>query len=93
VFAVTDMLALGVLDAASDARLRVPRDLSVVGFDDIPAASHSHPPLTTMSQSLRGQGQHAARMALAMIAGRRARVPVVTSEVVVRGTTAPPTTP
>lgn len=88
VFAVTDALALGVLDAAREAGLDVPAQVSVVGFDDIAAAARSHPPLTTLAQSLRGQGEHAARMALRLVEGKTVRSPRVDAELVVRGTTA-----
>ncbi|CAH0261226.1 LacI family DNA-binding transcriptional regulator [Plantibacter cousiniae (nom. nud.)] len=50
VFAANDQMALGVIHALSERRLRVPDDVSVVGFDDIPEAEHFAPPLTTMRQ-------------------------------------------
>jgi LacI family transcriptional regulator, galactose operon repressor len=49
VFCANDLMAFGVLDAALEAGLEVPRDLAVVGFDDIEAAAMTHPPLTTVS--------------------------------------------
>jgi DNA-binding LacI/PurR family transcriptional regulator len=87
-FAVTDILALGVLDAATDAGLTIPRDLSVVGFDDITAAATSTPPLTTVAHDLFGQGRAAARMALGLIAGESVRAPRVAAELVIRDSTA-----
>jgi DNA-binding LacI/PurR family transcriptional regulator len=90
VFAVTDALALGVLDSAHAVGLRVPRDLSVVGFDDIAEASRSRPALTTVSQALREQGAQSAILALRQVEGRRVRSVQVDSELVVRGSTAPP---
>ncbi len=90
VFAVTDALALGVLDAAHDVGLRVPRQLSVVGFDDIAATARSRPALTTVSQALREQGVQSARLALRQVDGRRVRSVQVDSALVVRGSTAPP---
>lgn len=50
VFAANDQMALGVIHALSERGLRVPDDVSVVGFDDIPEAEHFAPPLTTMRQ-------------------------------------------
>ncbi|QYU69841.1 LacI family DNA-binding transcriptional regulator [Leptolyngbya sp. 15MV] len=55
-FAASDLIAIGALRALSDAGLKVPGDVALVGFDDIPAASHSNPPLTTVMQDLRGAG-------------------------------------
>jgi len=90
VFTVTDVLALGVLAAASELRLSVPGELSVVGFDDIAEAARSSPALTTVSQSLFDQGQAAAQLALALVAGDAVRVPRTAVELVVRDSTAPP---
>ncbi len=90
VFAVTDVLALGALGAAADLGRRVPRDVSVVGFDDIPEAARSEPGLTTVSQSLYDQGQAAARLALELVAGHEVRSPRIRAELVVRQSTAPP---
>lgn len=56
-FAASDLIAIGALRALSDAGLKVPADVALVGFDDIPAASHSSPPLTTVMQDLRGAGR------------------------------------
>lgn len=90
IFAVTDVLALGVLQAAGELGLRVPADLSVVGFDDIEEAARAEPPLTTVSQSLYRQGKEAARAVLALLAGRRPRASRITPVLQVRASTAPP---
>jgi len=90
VFGVTDVLALGVLDAAASVGVSVPKDLSVVGFDDVAAAATSVPSLTTVSQSLFDQGRLAARVVLDQVAGREAEVPPIRTELVVRGSTAKP---
>lgn len=60
ILAFTDQLALGVLHAARAAGLAVPEDLSVTGFDDVPAARFAEPPLTTVSQHLTERGAAAA---------------------------------
>jgi DNA-binding LacI/PurR family transcriptional regulator len=86
-FAVTDILALGVLDAAIDAALRVPEDLSIAGFDDIEAAGVSNPPLTTVAHDLFGQGRAAARLAVRMIEGEAVRAPRITAQLIVRAST------
>jgi DNA-binding LacI/PurR family transcriptional regulator len=90
VFGVTDVLALGVLDAATGMGVEVPQQLSVVGFDDVAAAAASVPPLTTVAQSLFDQGRLAASVVLDQVAGRPVHIPPIRTEVVVRGSTAPP---
>jgi DNA-binding LacI/PurR family transcriptional regulator len=85
VFAVTDILALGVLDAAADAGLRVPAEVSVAGFDDLDAAAGAG--LTTVAHDLFGQGRAAARLALRRAAGQAARPPRISAELVVRTST------
>lgn len=87
VFAVTDVLALGVLDAAAAHHVAVPAQLSVVGFDDVAEAAASVPPLTTVSQSLFEQGGLAAQAVLDQLAGRKPKSRPIRSEVVVRGST------
>jgi DNA-binding LacI/PurR family transcriptional regulator len=87
IFAVTDILAIGVLDAAADAGLGVPQQLSVAGFDDIAAAASTAPPLTTVAHDLFGQGRAAARLARQLIAGESARPPRIKTELVVRKST------
>jgi DNA-binding LacI/PurR family transcriptional regulator len=88
ILAMSDLFALAAIDAAKELGLRVPDDLSVVGFDDIPIASQVTPPLTTVRQPLVEKG----RIAAELLFGRRsAAAPIVLpTELVVRGTTAPP---
>ncbi len=92
VFAGNDLQALGVYDAARERGLRVPEDLSVVGYDDIAPARWVSPALTTVHQPLRRMGVEAARMLLDPTArtaeGGVARVDLAT-HLVVRGSTAP----
>jgi len=66
-FAFNDVTAMGAILALREAGLRVPKDISVVGFDDVLAASTYSPPLTTVRQPLRNMGQTAASTLLAMI--------------------------
>lgn len=87
--------AMGVYQAAAEAGLRIPEDLSVVGYDDLPAAEWSVPPLTTVRQPLREMASAAAEMLLTLARGGplpRSRVELAT-ELVVRGSTAPPARP
>jgi len=67
VFAFNDVTAIGAISALRDAGIRVPRDVSVLGFDDILSASTHHPPLTTIHQPLRSMGQVAASTLLSLI--------------------------
>ncbi len=87
-FATTDVLALGVLDAAAALGVAVPGQLSVVGFDDIAEAAAASPPLTTVAQSLFDQGRAAARLALRLVDGEPARSPRLRATLVVRDSTA-----
>jgi DNA-binding LacI/PurR family transcriptional regulator len=57
VFVGSDQMALGVLHALSEARRRVPEEVSVVGFGDMPEAEFFHPPLTTVRQDLAELGR------------------------------------
>lgn len=92
IFAFNDGMAIGVYHAASLAGLHVPRDLSVVGFDDYqPLDQWLVPPLTTVRQPLAEMGATAARMVLDLAQGivpQPKRVELAT-EMVVRGSTAP----
>lgn len=92
VFAANDQSALGVLDVAAELGLRVPQDLSVVGFDDIPHAARTTPPLTTVRQPIQAMGAAAVSLLLDLIEGRapvRDHVRLPTT-LVVRASTAPP---
>ena len=64
IFAGNDLLALGALRALHESGVRVPDDMSIIGFDDWPFAEHTAPPLTTMRIERKRYGQLAAQMAL-----------------------------
>jgi DNA-binding LacI/PurR family transcriptional regulator len=82
--AATDQLALGALEAAREAGVRVPEELSIVGFDDVPGAAWSRPALTTVRQPLLEKGEVAGRLLSGGADGREVILPV---ELVVRGST------
>jgi DNA-binding LacI/PurR family transcriptional regulator len=92
----SDVVAAAVVHAAEDAGLRVPEDLSVVGFDDSPMAARMRPGLTTVRQDFAAKGKAAAAELTAALAAprsaarRRARHHVLPTELVVRASTAPP---
>jgi LacI family transcriptional regulator len=91
IFSANDEMALGILEAARARGIRIPQDLSVVGFDDTEVARVSAPPLTTVAQPLRRMGTVALRTALRLGAGDRVdshHVELAT-ELIVRGSTAP----
>jgi DNA-binding LacI/PurR family transcriptional regulator len=67
VFAQNDRMALGVLRAARDAKIKVPSELAVIGVDDMPLSSYFDPPLTTMRQDIPRIGREAARILLDII--------------------------
>jgi DNA-binding LacI/PurR family transcriptional regulator len=90
VFAVTDLLALGVLDAAATAGVSVPSELSVVGFDDIDQASRVTPALTTVSFALYKQGRAAAAAVLSEAIDGKRPVLRITTRLRIRATTAAP---
>jgi LacI family transcriptional regulator len=75
IFAAADMMAIGAVRAVAEAGLRVPEDVSIVGFDDIQLAPHINPPLTTMRQDKLGLGAAAGDALVARIAGDPGRVP------------------
>ena len=86
VFAAGDMLALGAYRAAAELGLRIPRDVAVVGYDDIPAAATLQPPLTTVRTSYYDFGARATELLLDLIARRAAgpRQVVLDAPLVVR---------
>jgi DNA-binding LacI/PurR family transcriptional regulator len=69
VVAMSDIIALGLVRAAAADGLRIPEDLSVVGFDDIPEAEWTAPPLTTVRQPIADKGEHAARLLIELLRG------------------------
>jgi len=90
VFAANDTMALGLLHAFRVAGLEIPRDMSVVGFDNIPEAQHLWPPLTTIRQDYAEIGRRAVEVLLGKVRGQAVAQRVqVMPELVVRGSTGP----
>jgi DNA-binding LacI/PurR family transcriptional regulator len=87
VIALTDSIALSVMGRARKRGFEVPRDLSIVGFDDVPEAALSDPPLTTIHVSAVENGRMAARILLEGGPPRQVLVPV---KLVVRDSTSSP---
>jgi LacI family transcriptional regulator len=89
IFASNDEMAFGVMEAVRDGGLRIPDDISVVGFDDIPQAAVVNPPLTSVRQPLIEMGRSATRMLLQLI-GNPALAPepvILPTRLIVRAST------
>ena len=84
IFVANDLMALGVVRAMHDAGIAVPRDVSIVGFDDMPGADHFLPGLTTVRQELDTLGQQCIEMLLAALNQNSADFPLVEPILVVR---------
>lgn len=91
VFAHNDLSAAGAMTALREAGLRVPEDVPVVGFDDIPMATHTDPPLTTVHQPMREMGEAAARLLLSHFDGTPLpdEPTIIPTTLIVRGSTIP----
>lgn len=91
VFAANDLMAFGVMDAAIKSGLRIPEDLSVVGFDDIPPAAWNRPALTTVRQPMYELGAQAARLLVEQVDnGAEAQEIVLDAELIIRDSSALP---
>jgi LacI family transcriptional regulator, repressor for deo operon, udp, cdd, tsx, nupC, and nupG len=92
VFAANDESGIGFLGGLRQSGIECPRDLSLVGFDDLGVAAHFVPPLTTMRQPSEAVGRLAAEALIDMVEGIKVRkVPsqmVLSSDLIVRGSTA-----
>lgn len=92
VFCCSDLMAMGLMEAAYLKGVRIPEELSVVGFDDLPLAATLHPALTTVRQPLYEMGRMAAQMVMALTRGEE----IVMSQVelptrlIIRDSCAPP---
>jgi DNA-binding LacI/PurR family transcriptional regulator len=91
IFAGNDELALGLIHAFTESGLRVPEDVSIIGFDDIPGAEHFTPPLTTVRQDFAALGRDIMATLIEIL---RDEQPVITphtsATLVVRGSTGAP---
>ncbi|MFB7251517.1 LacI family DNA-binding transcriptional regulator [Microbacterium sp. NPDC056234] len=90
VFAANDLSAIEMMRVATESGLRIPDDLSVVGFDDIPEASAHTPQLTTVRQPLAEMGSAAVGMLLEMLRGGDAEHVQMPAELITRSSTAAP---
>ena len=84
IFAASDLIAIGAMQALRQARMRIPQDVSVVGFDDIPSASYVNPPLTTIRQDTVRAGQLLVDNIIAIIEGKQVDSVLLPPRLVVR---------
>lgn len=91
VFCFNDEMAIGVIEAARERGVRVPHELSIVGFDDIRFARYMYPPLTTVAQPMREIGERTVRLLLEILNGSTTPPVSVTlpHNLVIRGSTGP----
>lgn len=91
IFVANDQMALGVLRAIQESGRRIPDDVSVVGFDDVPDAAYFSPPLTTIRQDFAALGERAFQLVLDVIEGRGvSKSLILPTELVVRASSGPP---
>lgn len=92
IFCLNDEMAMGVIETAKRHGLRVPMDLSVLGFDDIRFARCMDPPLTTIAQPMREIGERTVRLLVEILSGRATPFQSITLPhmLIVRSSTAPP---
>ena len=85
VIAASDLIAIGVIRALMDHGLRVPEDVSIVGFDDIVTASYYNPPLTTVRQDTRRAGERLVENLIELIDGGSVQSTLIEPALVIRG--------
>ncbi len=91
IFAASDQMALGAYEAARSRHVRIPDDVSIVGFDDLPTARWASPPLTTVRQPLAEMGTIAARTVLGLASGDAVMGALeLATELIVRASTSAP---
>lgn len=89
IFAANDQMALGAYRALAEAGLRIPEDVSVIGFDDVDEAAMYAPPLTTVAQDWEGLGRESLRIALSMTRGGAPEDVRLPLRLIVRDSTGP----
>jgi LacI family transcriptional regulator len=93
IFATNDQMAIGAAHGLQMRTLRVPEDVSLVGFDDVPTSNYALPPLTTVRQPAYDIGTIAARAILQLLAGEKPTIQLPPPQLIVRGSTGPSRAP
>ena len=84
IFAVTDVIAIGAIKALQQAGLRVPQDVSIVGFDDMPLAAHVTPALTTVRQDIQQASEGLVESIVGLIEGKPVESTLMAPQLVIR---------
>ncbi len=85
VFAASDLMALGIIDALKEAEIRIPEDVAVIGFDDIELCTHIKPALSTVRQKRFAMGEQAVKQLISLIDGESEPEPVLLdNELIIR---------
>ncbi|MES2672796.1 MAG: LacI family DNA-binding transcriptional regulator [Pseudomonadota bacterium] len=85
IFGASDLIAIGAMKALEEAGLKVPKDVAVMGFDDIAMASYTHPPLTTVQQNTLLAGELLVETLLKLVNGEQAESMLLPAKLIVRG--------
>lgn len=85
IFGASDLIAIGAIQALEASGLNIPNDIAVIGFDDIPTASYTHPPLTTVQQNTRLAGELLVDNLLKLIEGETLESFLLPTDLIVRG--------
>ena len=88
-FASSDLAAIGAMHALAERGMQVPRDVSVVGFDDLAAAGYANPPLTTMAQDAKAAGAALVEALIERIGNGRTACRMLPVQLKVRGSSVP----
>ena len=88
-FAASDLLAITAMGAMTQHGLRIPQDVSVVGYDDIGMAEHTYPPLTTIRQPMDLAGQALVQNLMRVLSDKHADSEVVKTDLIIRNSTCP----
>lgn len=85
VFGASDLIAIGVMKALEENGIRIPQDIAVMGFDDIPMAAYTYPPLSTVQQNTKLAGELLVENLLKLMDGEKVESFLIPAELVVRG--------
>lgn len=85
VFGASDLIAIGVMKALEENEIRIPQDIAVMGFDDIPMAAYTYPPLSTVQQNTKLAGELLVENLLKLMDGEKIESFLIPAELVIRG--------